>query len=102
MSGAGLFEHDRADGVAQALAQALGGVVAAALAGQQLLELLLQAVLGQARRALVKVVLKKLAAFALTLVVEVEPDLGEDLGAVGLVLVTAVHDVTSTPDSPRR
>ncbi len=69
-----------------------GRLLAAALAGQQPLELLVDAVLGQARPALVEVLGQQRAPALVALVVEEQPDLGEHLGAVGVVVVPAAHE----------
>ena len=80
---------------------AAGRLFTAALRGQQPLQLLVEAVLGQARRALVQVAGQERAPLPVALVVEEQPHLGEHLGAVGLVRVAAAHDVASEC-SPRR
>src|SRR5690606_6461087 len=78
------------------------GVLATALRREQPLELLVDPVLRQARLALVEVLGEQPSARLVALVVEEEPHLGEDLGAVGLVVVATAHDETPSSCRPRR
>src|SRR5207247_2587319 len=68
-----------------------GRHLVAAAARHERLDLLLDAVLPQAGRALVQVVADQFPAVVAALQIQVQVDLGEHLATVGLVRITAAH-----------
>lgn len=80
-----------------------GGVVATALAGQQLLDVLVDAVLLEARRAVLDVVPQRGVTFGAALPVEEQVDVGERLFAadlVGRALAHVVHRPATSSLAP--
>src|SRR6185436_3109565 len=92
-----LLQHGLANRRAEPVLQLRRGAVTRTLGGQELLELLVEAVLGQARLTLIEVALQQLAPGRVTLVVQEEPHLRQHLRAVRLVRPTAAHEETSCP-----
>jgi hypothetical protein len=66
----GLPHHDRTDGLAQPLFERVGRVITAALARQQRLEMLLQAVFLQAWTAFIQMALQQRTPLAVALVIQ--------------------------------
>src|SRR5581483_10094469 len=75
----------------ETILEPVGRDVTAAAAGNQRLDVLLQPELAQAGRALVEVLAHLLAHRVVDLAVEVEVDLLDHVGAVGLVWRPAAH-----------
>src|SRR5437764_3712372 len=91
-------DHELLQLGAQPFAQRLRRAFVAAAPGHQDLDLLLDAVLPQARRALVEVVADQVAPRVVAFEVEVEVDLREYALAVHLVRLPTAHDFhTSWP-----
>src|SRR5262245_12497042 len=86
--------HEGTELGAQSGPEIVGRAVAAAAPGDEGLDLLLNAVFAQARRALVEVVLDGTAALVGALQVQEQVDLVQDLPAVDLMSVATAHGMS--------